>query len=91
MNRLSRVTRLRIWLSRIRLTPVRTEHINETATSLPTHFDAIAHRLSSESGSLRVALDNVAVDTLNNVLLLGNASPVFAGSIVELRFTALLP
>jgi len=37
------------------------------------------------------ALDNVAVDTLNNVLLLGNASPVFAGSIVELRFTALLP
>ena len=60
MNRLSRVTRLRIWLSRIRLTPVRTEHINETATSLPTHFDAIAHRLSSESGSLRVALDNVA-------------------------------
>ena len=37
------------------------------------------------------ALDNVAVDTLNNVLLLGATSPIFSGSVVELRFTALLP
>lgn len=37
------------------------------------------------------ALDNVAVDTLNNVLLLGNSSPLFSGSVVELRFTAMLP
>ena len=37
------------------------------------------------------ALDNVAVDTLNNVLLLGNSAPVFSGSVVELRFTAALP
>ncbi len=33
------------------------------------------------------ALDSVVVDSLNNVLLLGNSSPVYAGSIIELRFT----
>ena len=37
------------------------------------------------------ALDNVAVDTLNNVLLLGNASPIYSGSLIELRFTYVLP
>ncbi len=57
---MSRLTRLRIWLSRIRLTPVRTEYINEITSSLPTHLDAVAHQALSESQSLRVALDNVA-------------------------------
>ena len=37
------------------------------------------------------ALDNVAVDSLNNILLLGNASPVYSGSMLELRFTTMLP
>ncbi len=37
------------------------------------------------------ALDNTVVDSLNNVLLLGNASPVYAGTIIELHFTLLLP
>jgi MtrB/PioB family decaheme-associated outer membrane protein len=37
------------------------------------------------------ALDNVAVDTLGNVLLLGNASPFYSGAIVELHFSIVLP
>jgi MtrB/PioB family decaheme-associated outer membrane protein len=36
--------------------------------------------------STDIALDAVAVDTLNNVILLGNGSPVYAGSLVQLSY-----
>ena len=36
------------------------------------------------------ALDAVAVDSLNNVILLGNGSPVYAGSVIQLSYTWLM-
>ena len=44
---------LRVWLSRLRSTPVRTERVNEIASSLPTHLDALAARVSIEAASIR--------------------------------------
>jgi hypothetical protein len=37
------------------------------------------------------AMDRVAVDTLDNIILLGNASPNYAGHIVELTYQIALP
>lgn len=37
------------------------------------------------------ALNQVVTDSLANVLLLGNTNPVYAGSVVELRYRSLLP
>lgn len=37
------------------------------------------------------AFDNVAVDSLNNIILLGNASPNYSGHIIELTFVYTLP
>lgn len=37
------------------------------------------------------AFDNVAVDSLNNIILLGNASPNYSGQIIELTFEYSLP
>jgi polysaccharide pyruvyl transferase WcaK-like protein len=53
---------VRIWLSRLRSTPVRSERIHEIASALPTHLDAVATRVSLESESVRQASADVLAE-----------------------------
>ena len=57
---MKRPVSLRIWLSRLRSTPVRTERTHEIASALPTHLDAVATRVSTESQSIRQASAEVS-------------------------------
>ncbi len=61
---MKRPPNLRIWLSRLRSTPVRTERINEITSSLPTHLDAVAQLVSADGAALRAAFDQHATGSV---------------------------
>ena len=66
---MKRPTNIRIWLSRLRSTPVRTEHINEISSSLPGRFESVAETADGIASQV-VETKNRLIDVQNQVVAL---------------------